>query len=67
MAALPVDIYTLLRKKFPEREYALMEEVRDKAGFNASRSADFVLMNLSTKSLKPKKMYPYIFRKVLVV
>lgn len=39
-------IYELLRKKFPENEYALMEEVSDGAGFNRSRSADYVLVNL---------------------
>lgn len=41
-----VNVYDILRKRYPANEYALMEEVRDKAGFDASRSADFVLMNL---------------------
>lgn len=36
----------LLLKKFPANEYALMAEVRDAAGFNASRSADFLAMGL---------------------
>lgn len=36
----------ILLKKFPPNEYALMAEVRDAAGFGASRSADFLLMGL---------------------
>lgn len=40
------DIYSILRRKFPESEYALMEEVSDAAGFYRSRSADYILMNL---------------------
>lgn len=40
------SIYSILRKRFPENEYALMQEVRDKAGFAASRSADFIAVNL---------------------
>lgn len=36
----------ILLKKFPAAEYALMSEVRDGAGFNASRSADFLAMGL---------------------
>lgn len=36
----------ILLKKFPSNEYALMAEVRDSAGYNASRSADFLLMGL---------------------
>jgi len=36
----------ILRGRYPEREYALMAEVRDKAGFHASRSADFIAVNL---------------------
>lgn len=39
-------IYELLRRKYPEREYALMEEVSDGAGLSRSRSADFILVNL---------------------
>lgn len=38
--------WPLLRKKFPSSEYALLQEVRDKAGFYASRSADGIAMNL---------------------
>lgn len=36
----------ILLKKFPANEYALMAEVRDATGFNASRSADFLAMGL---------------------
>lgn len=36
----------ILLKKFPASEYALMSEVRDAAGFGASRSADFLVMGL---------------------
>lgn len=40
------SIYSILRKRFPEKEYALMEEVRDKAGFDATRSSDYLAVNL---------------------
>lgn len=40
------NIYSLVRKRFPEGEYALMQEVSDAAGFNRSRSADFMAMGL---------------------
>jgi hypothetical protein len=40
------SIFTLLQKRYPSKEYALMEEVRDKAGFEASRSADYIAVNL---------------------
>lgn len=36
----------ILLKKFPAGEFALMAEVRDAAGFGASRSADFIAMSL---------------------
>ncbi len=36
----------ILLKKFPPSEYALMAEVRDAAGFGASRSADYLIMGL---------------------
>jgi len=36
----------ILLKKFPPSEYALMSEVRDAAGFGASRSADYLIMGL---------------------
>lgn len=38
--------WTLLRKHYPENEYALMSEVSDMAGFYRSRSADYVAVNL---------------------
>lgn len=41
-----LDIFTILKGRFPEHEYALMREVRDKAGFSASRSADYIAVNL---------------------
>lgn len=40
------DTLAILLKKFPAQEYALMAEVRDAAGFSASRSADFLVMGL---------------------
>lgn len=40
------DIWTILRKRYPESEYALMQEVSDKAGHGRSRSADYMVMNL---------------------
>lgn len=36
--------WPLLEKRFPSKEYALLQEVRDKAGFYASRSADGIAM-----------------------
>jgi hypothetical protein len=36
----------ILLKAFPPAQYALMPEVRDAAGHNASRSADFLIMGL---------------------
>jgi hypothetical protein len=41
-----MSVFEILRKRFPENEYALMAEVRDKAGFDASRSADYIAVNL---------------------
>jgi hypothetical protein len=41
-----VDVYSLLRKKYPSNEYCLMEEVSDAAGFSRSRSADYIAVNL---------------------
>lgn len=38
--------FDILLKKFPTTEYALMAEVRDAAGFAASRAADFIVMGL---------------------
>lgn len=42
----PIDPWPLLLKRFPNSEYALLSEVRDKAGFYASRAADGIAMNL---------------------
>ncbi len=42
----PPSIFSILRRRYPESEYALMEEVRDKAGFYASNAGDYILMNL---------------------
>ncbi len=42
----PVNIHQLLKKRYPEGQYALMAEVRDEAGFNANRSADFIAVSL---------------------
>lgn len=39
-------IWPILRRRFPEKEYALMAEVRDMAGLSASRSADYIAVNL---------------------
>ncbi|WP_214228637.1 hypothetical protein [Pedobacter sp. B4-66] len=41
-----LNIFEIVRKYFPEKEYALMQEVRNAAGFGASRSADYMAMNL---------------------
>jgi len=40
------DIWSILRKKYPEKEYALMSEVSDAAGFSRSRSADYMVVSL---------------------
>lgn len=40
------NIRELLTKRFPAGEYALLEEVRNAAGFGASRSADAMAMGL---------------------
>lgn len=40
------DVWSILRKRYPEEQYALMAEVRDKAGHYASRSADFIAVGL---------------------
>jgi len=40
------DVFGILRKRYPESEYALMQEVSNDAGFNRSRSADYIVMNL---------------------
>lgn len=40
------QLYEKLKSKFPRPEYVLMQEVRDAAGFNASRSADAMAIGL---------------------
>ena len=40
------DIWSLLRRRYSENEYALLAEVRDKAGHYASNSADYLAINL---------------------
>lgn len=40
------EVWEILRNRYPSAEYALMAEVRDAAGFGASRSADYIVMNL---------------------
>lgn len=39
-------VYDILQGRFNPREYTLLAEVRDAAGFHASRSADFIAVNL---------------------
>lgn len=41
-----VSVWSLLEKRFPAGEYALLAEVRDKAGHSASRAADGIAMSL---------------------
>jgi hypothetical protein len=43
---MPDTVFELLTRRYPPREYALMSEVSDDAGFNRSRSADFLLVGL---------------------
>lgn len=38
--------WPLIEKRFPSGQYALLQEVRDAAGFGASRSADGIAMSL---------------------
>lgn len=40
------NLYSIIRKRYPENEYALMAEVSDAAGFNRSRSADYIAVGL---------------------
>ena len=40
------DIYKILRGRYPENGYVLMEEVSDKAGMDRSRSADYISMSI---------------------
>lgn len=40
------DVYSILKKRYPEGQYALMAEVSDAAGYNRSRSADYIAVGL---------------------
>jgi hypothetical protein len=46
ISIMKTEIFEMLRRKFPEGEYALMQEVRNDAGHQASRSADAIAMGL---------------------
>lgn len=41
-----MTLFDLLQKRYPEKEYVIMEEVSDKSGFDRSRSADYVVVGL---------------------
>lgn len=41
-----ISTWQVLRNKFPEAEYVLIEEVSDASGFARSRSLDFMVINL---------------------
>lgn len=43
---MPIDIWSILRSRYPENQYALMKEVSDAAGFNRSNSADYIAVSL---------------------
>lgn len=40
------DVFEALRRRYPENEYVLVSEVRDDAGFQASRSCDYMALGL---------------------
>lgn len=40
------NLWDILRKRYPAKEYALMAEVSDAAGFYRSNSADYIAVNL---------------------
>ena len=40
------NIWTMLRKRYPKGEYALLSEVSNAAGFNRSRSCDYISIGL---------------------
>lgn len=46
MSELKLSAWQVLRNKFPETEYVLIEEVSDASGFARSRSLDFMIINL---------------------
>jgi hypothetical protein len=41
-----VDLWPILRRRFPESEYALMQEVSNAAGHHRTNSADYIAVNL---------------------
>lgn len=41
-----ISVWDCLKKHYPDGQYALMQEVSNKAGFDRSRSADFIVMGL---------------------
>lgn len=43
---IQIPVWDVLKKYYPEGQYALLEEVRDKAGHYASRAADFIAVGL---------------------
>lgn len=43
---IQINVYNLLRKKYPDNEYALMQEVSDRAGHSRSRSLDYLVVGL---------------------
>lgn len=43
---MKLSTFDILRKRYPESQYALMAEVSDAAGFNRSRSADYIAVGL---------------------
>jgi hypothetical protein len=45
-APVKKSIFEILQKRYSSNEYALMREVRDMAGHYASRSADYIAVNL---------------------
>ncbi len=40
------SVWEIIRKRYPESQYALLEEVSDAAGFQRSRSADYITIGL---------------------
>ncbi len=41
-----INVWEILRRRYPSKEYALMQEVSDASGHSRSRSADFIVVNL---------------------
>ena len=40
------DTWGILRGRFPENEFVLIQEVSDASGFSRSRSLDWMLINI---------------------